>query len=152
MFAADHGATLASGGRPAETLATERRPAHADAPCCCTLSRIAVPSTRRVPTPKSSRIQASVGVRPDASSENSILYAISRRRIRPMASSRAGMATTMEHRNMIVEISEGRTQAACSCGWRSAVFGADKSAGTMDALQEAAEARDLHEWDQAMGG
>jgi len=63
-----------------------------------------------------------------------------------------GMATTMEHRSMIVEISEGRTQAACSCGWRSAVFGADKSAGTMDALQEAAEARDLHEWDQAMGG
>jgi len=57
----------------------------------------------------------------------------------------------MVHRTTIVEISGGRTQADCSCGWRSAVFGADKSAGTMDALQEAAEARDLHEWDQAIG-
>jgi len=63
-----------------------------------------------------------------------------------------GAATTMEHRTTIVELGEGRTQVACSCGWRSAVFGADKSVGTMDALQEAAEARDLHEWDQAMGG
>jgi len=45
-----------------------------------------------------------------------------------------GAATTIEHRATIVELSEGRTQAACSCGWRSAVFGADKSAGTMDDL------------------
>ncbi len=58
----------------------------------------------------------------------------------------------MEHRTTIVELGEGRTQVVCSCGWCSAVFGADKSVGTMDALQEAAEARDLHEWDQAMGG
>jgi len=63
-----------------------------------------------------------------------------------------GAATTMEHRTTIVELSAGRTQAVCSCGWRSAVFGADKSVGTMDALQQAAEARDLHEWDQAMRG
>jgi len=65
---------------------------------------------------------------------------------------RDGAATTMEHRTTIVELSEGRTQTVCSCGWRSAVFGADKSVGTMDALQQAAEVRDLHEWDQAMGG
>lgn len=58
----------------------------------------------------------------------------------------------MEHRTTIVQLGEGRTQAVCSCGWRSAVFGADKTVGTMDALQEATDARDLHEWDQSISG
>jgi len=119
-------------------------------------------------------------VGPDSSSEPPILCAIAPQRSRAMASPRAshpdpqpagssaaragaeseehggasgtGAVTTMEHRTTIVELGEERTQAVCSCGWRSAVFGADKSAGTMDALQEATEARDLHEWDQAIGG
>jgi hypothetical protein len=53
----------------------------------------------------------------------------------------------MEHRRMITHLGEGEVQAVCSCGWRSAVFGADKTAGTMDALQRATEAADIHEWD-----
>jgi hypothetical protein len=57
----------------------------------------------------------------------------------------------MEHRTTIVEVGEGRTQAVCSCGWRSEVYGADKTEGTMDALQEATDARDLHEWEQSFG-
>lgn len=40
----------------------------------------------------------------------------------------------MEHRTTIVELGEGATQVVCSCGWRSPVFGRDKSVGTMDAL------------------
>jgi hypothetical protein len=30
------------------------------------------------------------------------------------------------------------------------VFGADKAAGTMDPVQRAAEAGDLHEWDMSL--
>jgi hypothetical protein len=56
----------------------------------------------------------------------------------------------MEHRTTIVQLGEGTTQAVCSCGWRSAVFGADKTEGTMDALQLAADAADLHQWDAAL--
>jgi hypothetical protein len=48
------------------------------------------------------------------------------------------------------EIGEGCVQAVCSCGWRSAVFGADKTTGTMDPLQQAADAGDLHEWDASI--
>ena len=40
-------------------------------------------------------------------------------------------------------------QAICSCGWRSPVYGADKAAGTMDPLQRAADAGDLHEWEMS---
>jgi len=58
----------------------------------------------------------------------------------------------MEHRTTIVELSEGRTQAVCSADGAVLSSAPDKSVGTMDALQQAAEARDLHEWDQAMGG
>jgi hypothetical protein len=47
-------------------------------------------------------------------------------------------------------LGEGTVQAVCSCGWRSPVFGADKTAGTMDALQQATDARDLHEWEASM--
>jgi hypothetical protein len=41
-------------------------------------------------------------------------------------------------------------QAACNCGWRSAVFGEDKRLGGMDALRHAADAADLHKWDASM--
>jgi len=54
------------------------------------------------------------------------------------------------HRTRIEQLGEGAVQAVCSCGWHSPVFGADKSAGTMDALQQAAEAADVHEWDMAV--
>jgi len=55
-----------------------------------------------------------------------------------------------EHRTAILERGEGRVQASCSCGWRSAIFGADKRLGAMDALQQAADAVDLHEWDASL--
>ena len=55
-----------------------------------------------------------------------------------------------EHRIAILERGEGRVQASCSCGWRSAIFGADKRLGVMDALQQAADAADLHEWDVSL--
>jgi len=45
---------------------------------------------------------------------------------------------------------EAGVQAVCSCGWRSPVFGTDKTAGTMDALQRAADAGDLHEWEMSL--
>jgi hypothetical protein len=38
----------------------------------------------------------------------------------------------------------------CTCGWRSDRYGEDKQAGTMDALQQARDAADLHEWDAAL--
>jgi hypothetical protein len=53
----------------------------------------------------------------------------------------------MEHHTTLDEVGEGSVQAVCSCGWRSPVFGADKAAGTMDPLQRAADAGDLHEWE-----
>jgi hypothetical protein len=53
----------------------------------------------------------------------------------------------MRHSRTIVQLDEGAVQAVCSCGWRSDVFGADKTLGTMDPLQKANEAADLHEWD-----
>jgi hypothetical protein len=56
----------------------------------------------------------------------------------------------MEHRTTIVQLAEGAAQGACSCGWRSAVFGTDKTEGTMDALQLATDAADLHQWDAAL--
>jgi hypothetical protein len=55
-----------------------------------------------------------------------------------------------EHRTAVLERGEGRVQASCSCGWRSAIFGADKRLGAMDALQQAADAVDLHEWDASL--
>lgn len=56
----------------------------------------------------------------------------------------------MQHSTLIIELGEGAMQAACVCGWRSERYGVDKSAGTMDALQQAQNAADLHEWDVAM--
>jgi hypothetical protein len=56
----------------------------------------------------------------------------------------------MNHRMTINELGEGTTQAVCSCGWRSERFGVEKDTGTMDALQRAKDAADLHEWDAGM--
>jgi len=56
----------------------------------------------------------------------------------------------VEHCTTIQQLGEGGVQAVCSCGWRSAVFGSDKAAGTMDPLQHAAEAADLHEWEMSL--
>ena len=53
----------------------------------------------------------------------------------------------MEHRTQVVELGEGVVQAACSCGWHSARYGEDKRTGTMDALQQARDAADLHLWE-----
>ena len=56
----------------------------------------------------------------------------------------------MDHQATIREVGEGGVQAVCSCGWRSPVFGADKTTGTMDALQHAIDAGDLHEWEMSL--
>ena len=56
----------------------------------------------------------------------------------------------MEHSTTIQQRGEGAVQAVCSCGWRSPVSGSDKTAGTMDSLQHAAEAADLHEWEMSL--
>jgi hypothetical protein len=56
----------------------------------------------------------------------------------------------VDHHTTIHEVGEGGSQAVCSCGWRSPVFGADKAAGTMDPVQRAAEAGDLHEWEMSL--
>ena len=55
-----------------------------------------------------------------------------------------------QHLTAILELGEGQVQAGCSCGWRSAVFGADKRLGAMDARHHAADAADLHEWDTSL--
>ena len=56
----------------------------------------------------------------------------------------------MEHHTTIHEAGEDGAQAVCSCGWRSPVFGTGKTGGTMDPLQRAADAGDLHEWDMSL--
>jgi hypothetical protein len=56
----------------------------------------------------------------------------------------------VHHSTTIQQLGEGVVQAVCSCGWRSPVFGADKATGTMDPLQHATEAADLHEWEMSL--
>jgi hypothetical protein len=56
----------------------------------------------------------------------------------------------MEHHTTIHEVGEGRVQAVCSCGWRSPEFGTDKTTGTMDSLQRATDAGDMHEWEMSL--
>jgi hypothetical protein len=56
----------------------------------------------------------------------------------------------MDHQTTIHEVGEGGVRAVCSCGWRSPVFGRDKTAGTMDPLQRATDAGDLHEWEMSL--
>jgi hypothetical protein len=55
------------------------------------------------------------------------------------------------HTTRVVGLGEGIAQAVCICGWRSTEFGAQKRLGTMDALQAAEEAGDLHEWECSLG-
>ena len=47
-------------------------------------------------------------------------------------------------------LEEGAVQAVCTCGWRSEVFGRTKTVGTMDPLEQARDAGDLHVWDQQL--
>jgi hypothetical protein len=56
----------------------------------------------------------------------------------------------VHHSTTIQQLAEGAVQAVCSCGWRSPVFGADKTTGTMDPLEHATEAADLHEWEMSL--
>ena len=56
----------------------------------------------------------------------------------------------MDHHTTIHQVSEGGVQTVCSYGWRSPVSGADKTAGTMDPLQHATDAGDLHEWEMSL--
>jgi hypothetical protein len=44
-------------------------------------------------------------------------------------------------------LDEGAVQAVCMCGWRSEVFGRAKVTGTMDPLEQARDAGDLHVWE-----
>lgn len=55
------------------------------------------------------------------------------------------------HKARVVDLGEGIAQAVCDCGWQSPRFGADKRLGTMDALQAAEDAADLHCWDSSLG-
>lgn len=72
---------------------------------------------------------------------------------RPSAAARSQAGKTpmaAHHFTTVRQLGEGAVQAVCSCGWRSAVFGAGKATGTMDPLQHAAEAADLHEWEMSL--
>ena len=40
----------------------------------------------------------------------------------------------MDHHTTIHEEGEGGVRAVCTCGWRSPVFGTDKTAETVDPL------------------
>jgi hypothetical protein len=55
---------------------------------------------------------------------------------------------TVTHHVEVDLLGEGAVQAVCSCGWRSEVFGTDKTTGTMDPLEQARSAGDLHAWDE----
>jgi hypothetical protein len=55
-----------------------------------------------------------------------------------------------KHLVTVQQLAEGAVQAVCSCGWQSPVFGAAKTTGTMDPLQLARDAGDLHEWDASL--
>jgi hypothetical protein len=54
------------------------------------------------------------------------------------------------HHTRLLEFDEGTTQVVCDCGWHSAPFGRDKRLGTMDALQQAQDASDIHEWESSL--
>ncbi len=71
------------------------------------------------------------------------------REVRSMPSRRP-VPVARDHRLTTQEQGEGRVQARCSCGWHSPVFGEDKTTGTMDPLQQAVEAGDLHAWEMSM--
>jgi hypothetical protein len=44
----------------------------------------------------------------------------------------------------------GRSRWLVDTAWRSPSFGDDKTTGTMDPLQQAVDAGDLHEWEMSM--
>lgn len=54
------------------------------------------------------------------------------------------------HHTQVISHGEGLTQATCECGWHSEQYGAGKDRGTMDALQRAQDAADLHEWEASL--
>jgi hypothetical protein len=54
------------------------------------------------------------------------------------------------HHTEVVTGGEGRAQAVCSCGWASEQYGSGKDTGTMDALQLAKDAGDLHVWETSL--
>jgi hypothetical protein len=56
----------------------------------------------------------------------------------------------VDHHTTVRSVGEGGAQAVCSCGWCSPVFGADKATGTMDPLQQATDAGDMHQWDASI--
>jgi hypothetical protein len=56
------------------------------------------------------------------------------------------------HETRVITVGEGLAQAVCECGWCSEPYGAGKNTGTMDALQSAEEAGDLHEWEASLEG
>lgn len=53
----------------------------------------------------------------------------------------------MPHEITIATLAEGQAEAQCTCGWRSERFGTAKRTGTMDALEQARDAGDLHQWE-----
>ena len=61
-----------------------------------------------------------------------------------------GPPIAVHHDTTIQQVGEGGVQAVCSCGWRSPVFGAGKTTGRMDPLQQATDAADLHEWEMSL--
>ena len=58
---------------------------------------------------------------------------------------------TEPHSTSVVGLGEGVARAECDCGWRSPPFGREKRLGTMDALQRARDAADIHEWESSLG-
>jgi hypothetical protein len=54
------------------------------------------------------------------------------------------------HNTVVVTHGEGNAQATCSCGWASELYGVGKALGTMDALQLAKDAADLHAWEASL--
>lgn len=62
-----------------------------------------------------------------AASRVQVLGGVTRTMSCPVAICRRPIA--VDHHTTIHEVGEGGVQAACSCGWRSAVFGADKTVG-----------------------
>ena len=55
----------------------------------------------------------------------------------------------MDHHTTVRPVGEGGVQVG-SCGWCSPVFGADKATGTMDPLQQATDAGDMHQLDASI--
>lgn len=58
--------------------------------------------------------------------------------------------TGAHHTTHVIGLGEGIAQAVCDCGWNSVRFGAEKRLGTMDSLQRATDAADLHEWESSL--